>query len=73
MTTNTKFPARLVAAAVAILILGACGSSTTAPDRPRNLPLPTAASALHDDSPPITPCRSGWILMDGKWTCADPG
>jgi hypothetical protein len=71
MTTNAKFPARLVAAAAAILILSACGSSTTAPDRARTLP--TAASALQDDSPPIAPCRSGWVLMDGKWTCADPG
>ena len=51
-----------------LALLGACADSTTAPAPSRAL---KPAAATNDDLPPDTPCRSGWVQIDGKWTCFD--
>lgn len=51
-----------------IAALGACtDTATTAPRR-----LQPAAPTAHDDGPPDTPCRSGWVVVNGVWVCSDP-
>lgn len=58
----------LAGSIAASTLMSAC-SETTAP--PRTVRAPSAA--LRDDDPPNTPCRSGWIIVDGRWSCQDPG
>lgn len=62
--------ARMLSGAIAALLLAGCGASPVAPTATR---LQSTQRASHDDPPPPDlPCRSGWILQDGVWTCTDP-
>jgi hypothetical protein len=55
--------------ALSAMTLGACDRAITGPDTGRALRAPAAAA--HDDDPPDTTCRSGWIVIEGRWTCND--
>jgi hypothetical protein len=73
MTTRLSRRAmrRLVAAGATILSIG-CGSS---PMEPASRIQPSHA-ARHDGDPgepPSEPCRSGWLVNDGRWVCNDIG
>ena len=49
--------------------IAACDASPVAP-APR---VRAPAAAAHDETPPDTPCLSGWMSVNGKWVCDDPG
>jgi hypothetical protein len=53
-----------------IVVTGALAgcANPTAPST-RQLRAPNTAS--HDDPPPDLVCRSGWIVVDGRWVCPD--
>jgi hypothetical protein len=57
----------LAGSVIVTAALAAC-ADPTAPST-RQLHAPNAAA--HDDSPPDLVCRSGWIVIDGRWTCPD--
>ena len=50
-----------------VALLAACAEAPTGPVRPK-------ANALvsRDGSPPDEPCRSGWVVVDGRWVCDNP-
>jgi hypothetical protein len=53
----------------AVLILAAACADTTSPSvAPSRFRAP---SALHDDPPPDMTCRTGWMLVDGRWVCPE--
>jgi len=49
--------------------IAACDGSPVAPAPHVRSP----QAALHDDTPPDTPCLSGWMSVNGLWVCDDPG
>jgi hypothetical protein len=50
----------------------ACDAGVTSPE-PRRAVAPSTASRDGDPGPqPETTCRSGWMVMDGKWYCENP-
>jgi hypothetical protein len=64
---------RITTGLTAILLLGAaaCSNDPMSPDRAHSLRAPE--TARHDDVPPDQPCLSGWMSVDGRWVCDDPG
>ena len=55
----------LIGAFSGVAVLGGCsGKAITAPTRP------TANTVTaHDDPPPLAPCASGWVVLNGVWVC----
>lgn len=54
----------LIATVASLAMLGACSeTATTAPTRPK-----ATTRTLHDD-PPTSACSSGWVVIDGVWSC----
>ena len=45
-------------------IAGCADTSPTAPAAAKRVP-----TVSRDGNPPDEPCASGWILVDGRWTC----
>jgi hypothetical protein len=53
-------------------LLTACDAGPTSPEAKRAV-APSTASRDGDPGPqPETTCRSGWMVMDGKWYCENP-
>jgi hypothetical protein len=66
---TTRAVARILLAIAAAAAIGACSTSVTEPGTlGRRSP---ASVAAHDDNPPLTECRSGWLEIDGRWICND--
>lgn len=59
---------RLSVVVAVVSVLGACSASATSPDTQSRAPR-TPSAAQHDNTPPDTPCASGWTLIDGRWVC----
>ena len=65
-TTSIARRFALIAVLASVAMLGACSeTATTAPTRPK-----ANARTLHDGEPPNSACSSGWVVIDGVWTCA---
>ncbi len=58
--------ARALAILSLVAALAACAEPPTAATAPHRAP----AAAVRDD-PPDSPCFSGWVVVNGIWTCFD--
>jgi hypothetical protein len=51
-----------------VAVLSACADAApTGPVRPK-----ADALVSHDGGPPDETCRSGWVVVDGRWVCDNP-
>jgi hypothetical protein len=69
MTRLSTRVLRALAVAGATALFSACSTSATESAPQRSI---HAVSRSGDDLPPDTPCRSGWINVEGRWVCGDP-
>jgi hypothetical protein len=65
--TITRRAARIAIIAGLSVFLGACERSITSPESGRRIQ--AAQKSAHDDDPPTTPCKSGWVIESGFWVC----
>ena len=67
-TVSVLRAAAILVVACAITTIAGCG---TAPTEPATRQVHASAAPRHDGDPPPpdTPCRSGWMMVDGFWTC----
>jgi hypothetical protein len=66
-----RVAARVTVVLLAAGLLSACDASPTSPASKRAV-APSTASRDGDPGPqPETTCRSGWVVLDGKWYCED--
>jgi len=59
--------ARALAVLTLVAALAACADAPTAATAPRR----SASPAARDGDPPDSPCFSGWVVVNGVWSCFD--